>query len=599
MGASVGPKIVRPNDGMIMYYDSHNTNSFPYHAYNRDHGISDWVCMESGLVYWASAIGGGAIYEYDASSGLTEVVVEMENKPTYGSLSVTAGYRYWGSVPIHLHDAGDQNRIVPLSLSSNLFGSSSNRYTTTIYWMYSPFEDCDVEVFENVSGGVTGTPTTTISLTAGVTATYTSASQNHEIFFKTTGDEHIVMTRRTTSSNGDKGIISPMANQVYARGYGHEQRWNEVNSPADVSASFYTSDSTYKVFSSGTGDGAGGDYEMGLGLEYLSNRYVFGQRIAGYHYVTPYNTTITVHYWDSASQSWTLYDTHITSNSTLSSPEGAQIGNKDEGVPGATSLSVAKDGIESYMWKWEANEPFYVMTNDTAGDEMTIHGWDSTRQKRGTNDADTTLYDLTHFKNNAQLINFNDGLNEVNQLKRFTLDKTNWIRCDGDLIGGDGIAQNYTLEAWIYLEDDTGLNIDVTGNGFSIIGNDDALGVGIQLYKPDSIKVNFGARSNSNDTGSISIQLNTWYHIVGARANQDNGTVWIYVNGEIDFFNTGENLAVSNTTAPMKIGTAPSRIDTVSGPFPGKIELPRVYNRALTPDEVYHNFQAHRGRFGV
>jgi hypothetical protein len=81
-------------------------------------------------------------------------------------------------------------------------------------------------------------------------------------------------------------------------------------------------------------------------------------------------------------------------------------------------------------------------------------------------------------------------------------------------------------------------------------------------------------------------------------------TTTTYLNGIST--GTGNTFAIQTTNVPtnnnINLGSAYSALP---GPTPfgwyGKnsISLMRMYNRALTSDEIRQNFNAHRGRYGL
>jgi hypothetical protein len=79
----------------------------------------------------------------------------------------------------------------------------------------------------------------------------------------------------------------------------------------------------------------------------------------------------------------------------------------------------------------------------------------------------------------------------------------------------------------------------------------------------------------------------------------DNKYMRIYVNGVED--GTGElktNSIVSRTQS-LTIGTRNLHAGTNSSAVNGTIYSAKVYNRALTPNEVLNNFEATRSRYGI
>lgn len=96
------------------------------------------------------------------------------------------------------------------------------------------------------------------------------------------------------------------------------------------------------------------------------------------------------------------------------------------------------------------------------------------------------------------------------------------------------------------------------------------------------------------NTNGFAPSLNTWYHVVGT---YDGTTVKQYVNNALDTSLTYSGTPQSG--GEVRIGRRWD--DTVSSAnlFPGKISVIRIYNRALTVNEISQNFSATRSRYGI
>lgn len=88
---------------------------------------------------------------------------------------------------------------------------------------------------------------------------------------------------------------------------------------------------------------------------------------------------------------------------------------------------------------------------------------------------------------------------------------------------------------------------------------------------------------------------NVWYHLVGVW--QSGVRNKIYVNGvDLTSPNSGSiRTTLQNGNANLFVG---SRAGT-SFYFSGDIPIARIYNIALSPNQVFQNFNAFRGRFGI
>lgn len=82
----------------------------------------------------------------------------------------------------------------------------------------------------------------------------------------------------------------------------------------------------------------------------------------------------------------------------------------------------------------------------------------------------------------------------------------------------------------------------------------------------------------------------TWYHVA---VTYNNGSPRIYINGTLN--NSSSNTI---TFASSYFGNDIGRLGIGSQYFNGKIGNVQVYNRALSPTEIYQNFNALKNRYG-
>ena len=153
----------------------------------------------------------------------------------------------------------------------------------------------------------------------------------------------------------------------------------------------------------------------------------------------------------------------------------------------------------------------------------------------------------------------------------------------------------YTMESFFKIHTNpTGI---AESGGYSIMGHASTGGIGMQVFDDDGgIHINFGYRSNSNTTFTgQSISTNRWYHVVCTRTTGGtSSTIVCYVDG-ISIGSLTQDLRVDYTTAQFQIGDSESRI----GNLDGNIAIAKVYNRALTSQEVQQNYNATKSRFGL
>ena len=169
MGVSAGPRI--ETDGLVFALDAKNTKTFDDIPGITDHGISDWYCFTSGTATYSAIYPNTQIIEIDADGNET-VVVTTGSDPQRGSITITSGKRYYGTKAIHILDEGVNDAIAPVSFAGTYFGNRHTRYDPKTINIYAPQDDINVSVYENVTGGVTGTATSTFSVSRGSSATF-------------------------------------------------------------------------------------------------------------------------------------------------------------------------------------------------------------------------------------------------------------------------------------------------------------------------------------------------------------------------------------------------------------------------------------------
>lgn len=178
------------------------------------------------------------------------------------------------------------------------------------------------------------------------------------------------------------------------------------------------------------------------------------------------------------------------------------------------------------------------------------------------------------FDSNAML-NF-DGTNDYIQLTSFP-QPTNYITC----------------EAWINPQD--AVTPGTIRGGVISSTNSMYLGIfdsydGTTFGSHWAVQTSTGARPY-NVNGSI--PRNQWTHLVGTY----NGSVSrAYING-VEVWNA--SLTGTIPSATYYIGTYGGTIVDDTHNFNGYISVAKIYNRALTAEEVYQNYNASKRRFGL
>ncbi len=155
----------------------------------------------------------------------------------------------------------------------------------------------------------------------------------------------------------------------------------------------------------------------------------------------------------------------------------------------------------------------------------------------------------------------------------------------------------YSLAAWVYLEDESAdLKYIMGMNSGGYAENAGAAEVKIYLDAENKLAamyftndgVNHGTESVMLRTSGASLLLNTWYHVVGVI---DDGTVQLYINGQIDNSNETENSVKTNlyiTNGRITVGNARLYKQTyiASRWWRGKLDEVGIWSRPLRSTDV-------------
>jgi len=89
-------------------------------------------------------------------------------------------------------------------------------------------------------------------------------------------------------------------------------------------------------------------------------------------------------------------------------------------------------------------------------------------------------------------------------------------------------------------------------------------------------------------------ELNKWYHVVGTSQGTNNHI--LYLNGvQVQTSSTSVSVSPTSDSARYTVGSN----NGIANFHNGYIANVKLYNRALSAEEVLQNFNAHRGRFGI
>lgn len=101
-----------------------------------------------------------------------------------------------------------------------------------------------------------------------------------------------------------------------------------------------------------------------------------------------------------------------------------------------------------------------------------------------------------------------------------------------------------------------------------------------------------------NQETNIEIDTFQFYHVVGYWSGNTGDDLFLYVNGELAAQNAANDSGLDASTNVF-IGASSHASTSGSQFFKGNIGLIRSYNRILSEQEIRHNFNVTRGRFGV
>ena len=157
-----------------------------------------------------------------------------------------------------------------------------------------------------------------------------------------------------------------------------------------------------------------------------------------------------------------------------------------------------------------------------------------------------------------------------------------------------------TLEVWVkYSSTGPGRLIAIQRGSGGLNSSLAAMQVNVNQGVTTAGYLQFVTRNSTNSNVEY-LNLNGNYHLVGTFQNfvaTITGTSRaLYVNGDLVASDTVTGLpSLTNNTDPALVGIQPG----LTSPFDGTIAIVKVYNRALSQNEVRQNFNALRGRFGV
>jgi hypothetical protein len=199
------------------------------------------------------------------------------------------------------------------------------------------------------------------------------------------------------------------------------------------------------------------------------------------------------------------------------------------------------------------------------------------------NTGSTTWVDTTYTTTGGTLINgtsYSDGT--------MVFDGTN----DYAKVSDINITSEISIEGWVYANSVGSFNAIASQFQADTLTESswvlETVGSDIRLYITNNSSLSFA---------STSFSTLVWTHIVGTF----NGTtIKIYKNSVLGDV-TGTIAGLNNSNLNINIGALYSQNGNEGGTglWNGKISNVKIYNRALSQDEITQNFNALRGRYGI
>ena len=153
--------------------------------------------------------------------------------------------------------------------------------------------------------------------------------------------------------------------------------------------------------------------------------------------------------------------------------------------------------------------------------------------------------------------------------------------------------QYATLEVWMK-SSSTGAG---SGGYANFLGTRVGQNMSINRYSTTNTAVfltDFTSGNLNAPIGSINVFDQNWHHIVGVN---NFGICSLYVDGTLEGTNStksGQNIDLNAEV--MAIG---NDTNATTRTFYGEVSVARIYNRALTADDVLQNYNTLKSRFGI
>jgi hypothetical protein len=273
----------------------------------------------------------------------------------------------------------------------------------------------------------------------------------------------------------------------------------------------------------------------------------------------------------SVTTSWTRFSSTITFNNA--STVAMQI--NFEGVSiGGSGINIWFDGVQ--VERGQTATEFNYRYNQNASTWTDL----STNKNNASFYIGTPLFSTFDNKKSIRFSNINKNVYNSNH--------------EGFLLGSNpGIISSsgtsFTFEAWFYQS---------TANVGQTIILSNANGGDGYRWGPNGTYSYFllgdGSQLNEGGVNNLQTTVGRWVQMIGVFDRA--GTL----GGGSKFYNFINGIAQSNATIPnVNISVAAPGLAFCCGAFDGYLSILKVYNRALTTNEIVQNYNAHKSRFNI
>ena len=163
------------------------------------------------------------------------------------------------------------------------------------------------------------------------------------------------------------------------------------------------------------------------------------------------------------------------------------------------------------------------------------------------------------------------------------------VVADGTTAGFN--IQNFTIDCWVNLLND---------GSYEALWSYDYTSHSTPFYAQHIRTLNSQAQINFIGNNGVQIgksgivNYGTWQNFTFVRS-LDNSTTSMYLDGQLEANNTGQNNSINYYNQEVWIGKG----DFSTSYYKGDIGPYKFYNRALTASEILQNYNATKGRFGI